>query len=315
MEPFKFDLNQAIAELKKNSNLAGQLSNPLSESPKFHHNHHRSYSSDILLIREFQPATPSQTTVLLVTDPLRSPHITDISPDISLINALLGQGIGVNLVHWQFAYLARPDCNFDRLREGLALALSEIADEASNNAIGIWHGGWCLPETTQNTIFIDTPINPSMNHGGWAEVFSQLEQLFNNQKVKTVPSVVVKSLLAAFQPFNQVKQKTKHFGHGVSEPDDVFLNVEKWLNESPDLGAGLLSDVIEAYRKQTSITMPNDSNILCVQCDHDQMIPFEHTTPKNLPVQRARYKCGHLGLFTNKKRLTLLSKRIHKLLI
>lgn len=278
--------------------------------------------------------------LLIVFSTVNRPDILDLFADQSLINSLLEKGIDVYLLDWGYPDQADTMLTFsDYVTRYLDCCVTKIKEKSKQdtiNLLGICQGGvisicyTAISEHVNKLVLISTPIDFHTKDN----LITKLSQKLEIDSLEKMPSNIPGSWLAQFfatlRPFEVRGLKYLKFADQLhdAEKTQKFLQVEKWLADTPDQPSKAFSEFIRYFYQEnqlsnkqyqlngktidlSNITTP----VLNIIAKNDEIIPpsasralKKHIEPKCY-TQKV-YSSGHIGIYINKSVTSKLATEI-----
>ncbi|MFC1706947.1 alpha/beta fold hydrolase [Planctomycetota bacterium] len=204
--------------------------------------------------------------LLLVYSIINRPYILDLVPGVSLIEHLVDSGLTVFLLDWGEPTDEDSDLPLDELVEGSMKEAQEFI-RTSCDVDRVSQLGYCIggvlavmyaalyPEELASLITLTTPITGEQ--GGIVSFWAD-PRLFPLQGIVAangnVPGKLLRYTFTAFKPYVEL-QKWKTFYENLLRDDmlRLFLPIDKWSNDNPDVPGKAFLQFVQAVYHEDSL--------------------------------------------------------------
>jgi len=267
-----------------------------------------------------------ETPILISYALVNKPYIVDLLPGRSIVEILVNNGFDVFLIDWGEPTVIDSKLGLDEYvnfyMHRMVEQTKKLTGSEKITLLGYCMGGTMSlmytalhQENIQNLITMTTPFDCSKNDGllfQWSKEFpaSEVGEIYG-----VCPGWLLGSSFVLLNPMKQM-DKALNFYKGMLNPSfvDLFLAMEKWLQDTIDLSAKVYTEVIEDWF-QKNLLMKNEivlgdqkvdfKKITCsylnLVAEQDSTIPPEastiigdHISSKDKKLLTA--PVGHIGL-------------------
>ncbi|GAA0785764.1 alpha/beta fold hydrolase [Marinobacterium sediminicola] len=302
--------------------------------------------SGSLKLLKFEPTTSRKLTspLLICYALVNRPWILDLSPQRSLIQNLLNEGIPVYLIDW--GYPSRCD-RFLNLEDYLTDLLDQCVDCASQdnngrpvNLMGVCQGGvlslcysLIFPHKVRNLISLVTPADTSPANFTLNHLAQEIDATLATNTYGNLPGKLLNELFTALQPMRLGLEKRLAAGRQLCADDETvkhYLLMEHWLQDCPDLAGEALKDFIELFFRQNALMSEQGFELagrhlkladlrqplLNIYGKRDQLVPPEASAALKNAVNGKDYTevgidAGHIGVLNGSRALHTLPPLIY----
>lgn len=257
------------------------------------------------------------------------PTILDLAPDRSLVQDLRAKGRDIFLIDWGYPDLCDRHIGLDDYIGDYLDSVVQYVIEHSGfeqiDLMGICQGGVfslayasLKPERVRKLVTLVTPVDTDVEGFTLSEMVREtnIEQLVN--AYGNLPGQFLNQIYAALKPLQLGVVKEMGLSRSIQDPTsaELFLRMEQWINDSPDLAGRAAIEFAETFFKGngliqgsfyvnsqavklTSIRCP----ILNIFGTKDHLVPPTssqalHTAiASNTPYQELALPAGHIGAF------------------
>ena len=257
------------------------------------------------------------------------PTILDLAPDRSLIQDLRAKGRDIYLIDWGYPDLCDRHIGLDDyIGDYLESIVQCVLDRTKFDQVdlmGICQGGvFALayaslnPEHVRKLVTLVTPVDTDVEGFTLSDMVREtnIEQLV--EAYGNLPGEFLNQIYAALKPLQLGVIKEMGLSRSIQDPSsaELFLRMEEWINDSPDLaglaaiefaetffkGNGLLKGSFHVDSKAVDLTNIR-SPILNIFGTKDHLVPpassqslKEAIDPKT-HYQELPLPAGHIGAF------------------
>jgi len=260
---------------------------------------------------------------LLVYALVNRPSMADLQSDRSLIRGLLERGVDLHLVEWDDPTAADVERGLDDyLNRELAACVERLTGAGPLNLLGICQGGTFAlchaamrPETVRNLVTMVTPVDFHTPQDLLSHLFKHVDvELLGRRNVS---GDMLNSLFLALKPYRLTQQKYVNL---VGQLDDaaaveMFLRMEQWIFDSPDLAGRALREFATACYRNNDLMHgrmrigPNRVDLGCIRMPvlnvyarDDHLVPPPASQALERLVGSRDYRQmevpgGHIGIY------------------
>ncbi len=282
----------------------------------------------------------SRAPILIIYALINRPYVTDLSPDRSLIGALVARRWPVYLLEWASSgETAAQHGLHDYIGEYLPWAVELVNrthDVEAVNLLGICQGGTfsaCYaalnPRAVRALITMATPVDFHTPE----DRLAKLAKYIDVARVTTlgdVPGEAMNHLFQGLKPWRLMAQKYLQL---VDMADDAaatacFARLEQWIFDSPAQGASVAGEFISSFYQANAllggglhigparVTLANLSMpILNLYGERDHLVPAAASRALRDLVATDKYTemgfdTGHIGLFVSSEAVAQVPQAI-----
>lgn len=277
--------------------------------------------------------TPLQQDVqrvptLIVYGLVNRPSMADLQPDRSLVRALLALGVDVHLIEWEDpTALDRQRGLNEYINQDLAACVDWLAAAGPINMMGICQGGTfglCYaalnPARVRNLVLTVTPVDFHTPE----DLLSHLLRAVDIERLgeQNLRGDALNSLFLALKPYRLLHQKYVGLVEQMTDPAALalFLRMEKWIFDSPDLAGLALQEFARDFYRDNALwrgrlrlggqrvalarlTMP----VLNVYASADHLVPPASSRGLAAKIGSTDYQelevpGGHIGIYVGSAR-------------
>ncbi|NRP09761.1 MULTISPECIES: alpha/beta fold hydrolase [unclassified Marinobacterium] len=257
------------------------------------------------------------------------PTILDLAPDRSLVQDLRAKGRDIYLIDWGYPDLCDRHIGLDDyIGDYLDSAVQCVIERSGFEQIdlmGICQGGVfslayasLKPERVRKLVTLVTPVDTGVEGFTLSEMVREtnIEQLV--KAYGNLPGQFLNQIYAALKPLQLGVVKEMGLSRSIQDPTsaELFLRMEQWINDSPDLagraaiefaetffkGNGLIQGSFYVDSKAVKLTSIR-SPILNIFGTKDHLVPtassqaLQTAITPNTPYQELALPAGHIGAF------------------
>jgi polyhydroxyalkanoate synthase len=347
MPKIRLDPDHARRQLAaRQKNLHASLAN-LSQLDSRHRGAEREeiFATDTVRLYHYRPTRAARTaTPLLICYALvNRPWVLDLSPERSLIQRLLDEGIPVYLIDW--GYPTRSD-RFLELEDYLEDYLDRCVDRVLHhsqrerlNLAGVCQGGvlsLCYsalhPDKVSNLITLVTPVDSA--HPGFrlGRLTAHIDLALAASAYGNLPGPLLNEIYQALKPMRLGLQKRLQAGNELGgEPERAlnYLLMERWLNDCPDLASAALQEFVQLFMHDNALMRPEgfelagktlrmralQTPLLNIFGLKDDLVPAETARALRQATDSPDYTelaiaAGHIGTLTGRNALNQVPSAI-----
>ena len=300
--------------------------------------------SDNKLKLRYYPATTSkakQTPLLICYALVNRPYVIDLDNQRSLVQFLNAQGLDVYLIDWGYPdrldrYLDLDDYVNDYLDACVDQALTHAKVEQLN-LLGICQGGTlslCYtalhPEKVSRLITVVTPVDFHTPKNLLSHLMRQIDVGLIVDTFGNVPGSLLNQSFRSLMPARLGIEKYLSMPKQLADSTkaELFMRMERWINDSPDQAGEAFKEFVEQFFQQNrlvkgqvsigeqtvdlkQITQP----VLNIVGTHDHIVPPCASEPLGQLVGSDTYQyiaieAGHIGVFVSKSAQAQLGNAI-----
>jgi polyhydroxyalkanoate synthase len=257
------------------------------------------------------------------------PTILDLAPDRSLVQDLRAKGRDIYLIDWGYPDLCDRHIGLDDYIGDYLDSVVQCVIERSGfeqiDLMGICQGGVfslayasLKPERVRKLVTLVTPVDTGVEGFTLSEMVREtnIEQLV--KAYGNLPGQFLNQIYAALKPLQLGVVKEMGLSRSIQDPTsaELFLRMEQWINDSPDLagraaiefaetffkGNGLIQGSFYVDSKAVKLTSIR-SPILNIFGTKDHLVPpassqaLQTAITPNTPYQELALPAGHIGAF------------------
>lgn len=257
------------------------------------------------------------------------PTILDLSSTRSLVRELQAKGRDIYLIDWGYPDLCDRHLGLDDyIGDYLDSVIQSVIDRSSFDQLdlmGICQGGvFSLayaslhPERIRKLVTVVTPVDTDVEGFTLSEMVREtdIEQLVD--AYGNLPGAFLNQIYAALKPLQLGVLKEMELGRSIKDPAsaELFLRMEQWINDSPDLagraavefaetffkGNGLIQGSFAVESKTVNLTAIR-SPILNIFGSNDHLVPpassqaLKSAIDPKTPYEELALPAGHIGAF------------------
>jgi polyhydroxyalkanoate synthase len=280
---------------------------------------------------EQSPLTQPQPAMLLCFSLVNTPYILDIHRRYSMVRELLDLGCDVYVIDWGFCDISD---RYLTLEDYICVYLHRCVQYVKRqnqqvHLVGVCQGGtlslcyaaWQTDQLTSLTTMI-TPVDFA-GHDTLLNLWTADLAISDQQLAQTfalMPGNLLNALFGLLKPYANRHQKyLSLLKHNETAVLELFLSMEYWLNQSPNLAGSAWAEFIEHfYRKNclveggftlnnkaialNNITVP----VLNITALHDHIVAADSSMALSKYIQpiqlcQLSFPVGHIGIYTSKK--------------
>lgn len=300
------------------------------------------YQHDKVKLYHYQPKVkkPHNKPLLVVFATVNRPEVLDLFPEHSFIGNLLQSGLDVYLLDWGYPDQDDKHIGIDlyvnRYLHHCIQFLREYTKLESIDLLGICQGGLLcllyslLHQHIHKLVLISCPIDFHTCDNMISHLFRRLDVDSLIKTFGNISGLWLTNFFISLRPFELVGKKYLKFIDNLasSEKTQNFLQVEKWLYDTPDQTAQSFSELIKDFYQENKLIKGryqlggrylklSDLNIpvLNIMAKTDEIIPVSASrclkkyVEPNLYHQRY-FQSGHIGIYISDKVGKLMPKAI-----
>lgn len=287
-------------------------------------------------------AKPQRPPLLLVYAMVNRPRILDLTPERSLIRALLARGEQVYLLDWGDPRSDDWASDFgDHAITALGQAIDAVCQDANQTQLfllGVCQGGvmslchtLARPERVAGLITTVTPVDFSTPADRFSKLARQVDPALVESCGPVVPGSLIKQMFVALKPLALGHRKyvdvARHLGEGETWRD--FAAMEDWIADSPDQPSRTLGEFLRRFYRDNQLMRgglelaglsldPRDLRVpvLNIFAEHDHIVPPEAARALGTLMPATRYSelsvaGGHIGLYVGRAALARVPDAVH----
>jgi len=257
------------------------------------------------------------------------PTILDLAPDRSLVQDLRAKGRDIYLIDWGYPDLCDRHLGLDDyIDDYLESVVQCVIDRSGFNQVdlmGICQGGvFSLayaslnPERVRKLVTLVTPVDTDVEGFTLSEMVREtnIEQLVN--AYGNLPGEFLNQIYAALKPLQLGVVKEMGLSRSIKDTSsaELFLRMEQWINDSPDLAGRAAIEFAETFFKgnglvkgsfyvdSKAVNLTNiRSPILNIYGTKDHLVPpvssqaLKAAINPKTSYQELPLPAGHIGAF------------------
>lgn len=301
------------------------------------------FSIDKVRLHYYAPEQPTLNTppLLICYALVNRPYMIDLTPERSLLQKLLKQGIGIYLIDWGY-----PDASdqYTDLDDYINYYLDRCVDAATlhanadqMNLMGICQGGTfslCYtalhPSKVARLITLVTPVDFHTEDFTLSKLAQHIDVDLAVATYGNIPGTLLNETFQSLMPMRLGLQKNLDLPFTLKDQNNAvtFLSMEKWIQDSPDQAGKAYSEFIKAFFQQnrliknelkiagkdvklTHITQP----LLNIYATQDHLVPPSSSIALKGKTSSQLYReksisSGHIGIFVSSSQGNQLSEAI-----
>ncbi|GJL81692.1 MAG: poly-beta-hydroxybutyrate polymerase [marine bacterium B5-7] len=271
--------------------------------------------------------TPT-TPLLIVYALVNRPYMMDLEPSRSMLANLVREGVTTYLLDWGYPdasdeFVTLDDYLFDYLDSAVDTVMNRHSCN-SVNLLGVCQGGvfsLCYtaarPKRIKNLITMVTPVDFHTDDNLLSQWMRTLDVEAMVDALGNVPGELLNFTFLSLKPFDLTAIKYLDM---IDHADDVerlemFMRMEKWINDSPDQAGAAFAEFVRAFFINNAfvndnleigghrisladITVP----LLNIIASRDHLVPPSSSRPLETLCGSSDYHvheedAGHIGLF------------------
>lgn len=281
------------------------------------------------------------TPILITYALVNRPYIMDLQEDRSFIKLLLERGFDVYVIDWGYPKQKDKFLSLDDYINGFIHNCVKYIQRESClqklTLLGVCQGGvfnLCYsamhPENIANIVCINTPTDFHTKHDRLSLYSKHIDFSQLTKAHGIIPGKLLSLNFINTNPIEFISRKYSEFAIDIDKSDkkELFLKIEKWSFDCPDIPGTIFSQFCTEFYQQNklksgsiqigsktvdlkSITNP----VLNIYSSEDKIVPPESSKALNGITATNDYHeiaCpgGHISPFISKKNLTSLQKRL-----
>ena len=257
------------------------------------------------------------------------PTILDLAPDRSLVQDLRAKGRDIYLIDWGYPDLCDRHIGLDDYIGDYLDSVVQCVIERSGfeqiDLMGICQGGVfslayasLKPERVRKLVTLVTPVDTGVEGFTLSEMVREtnIEQLV--KAYGNLPGQFLNQIYAALKPLQLGVVKEMGLSRSIQDPTsaELFLRMEQWINDSPDLAGRAAVEFAETFFKGNGLIQGSfyvdskavklrsiRSPILNIFGTKDHLVPptssqaLQTAITPNTPYQELALPAGHIGAF------------------
>jgi polyhydroxyalkanoate synthase len=261
------------------------------------------------------------------------PTILDLAPDRSLVQDLRAKGRDIYLIDWGYPDLCDRHLGLDDyIGDYLDSIVKDVIDRSGFDQIdlmGICQGGvFSLayaslhPESIRKLVTLVTPVDTDVEGFTLSEMVKEtdIEQLV--KAYGNLPGDFLNQIYAALKPLQLGVVKEMGLSRSIKDSTsaELYIRMEQWINDSPDLAGRAAIEFAETFFKGNGLIQGSfyvDSNavnlksirspILNIFGAKDHLVPsassqaLKAAIHPETPYQELPLPAGHIGAFISNR--------------
>jgi polyhydroxyalkanoate synthase subunit PhaC len=226
------------------------------------------YKEDKLVLYHYQARRKKQNPipVLIVYALVNRPYMADLQEDRSLIRGALDAGLDVYLIDWGYPDAADRYLSLDDYINGYIDRCVDVIRERSGqdriNLLGICQGGTfslCYTSLHQdkvkNLITTVTPVDFHTENDLLSHLARNVDVDASVEALGNIPGQLLNWSFMMLKPFRLMGQKYIDLVDILDDEKKVknFMNMEKWIFDSPDQAGLAYSEFIKLFYQQNKL--------------------------------------------------------------
>ncbi|MDH3714164.1 MAG: alpha/beta fold hydrolase [Gammaproteobacteria bacterium] len=203
--------------------------------------------------------------LLIVFALVNRPDVLDLTPERSLIGALLEHGVNVHLIEWDEPPRRRDISLATYLQTYLARCVQHVLDANGTtrlDLLGVCQGGvfsLCYtalqPAQVRRLITMVTPVDFHTPDNALSNLLANIDVTLMADVLGNIPGSLITRAFLALKPYTLVSKKylDAALGEISEERLEAFLRMERWIHDTPDLAGTAFREFVQLFFHQNRL--------------------------------------------------------------